>query len=180
MSSYSITTRAGDKGSTSLFSGELVDKDSPRTSVYGDVDELNSVLGIARAASQRKDVRDAILDVQNALFVVGAELATTDAGLNMLKRKVDQRMIEDIDGRCAALESAINMPGGFIIPGGTLAGGHIDHGRTIARRIERGVVRLFREGHIGNDRILVWINRLSDYLWLLARLEEGDFVLVKE
>jgi cob(I)alamin adenosyltransferase len=180
MHSNSITTRTGDKGSTSLFSGELVDKDSPRTSVYGDVDELNSVLGVARAASGQQDVRDAILEIQNSLFVAGAELATSNAGLSRLKSKIDGAMVKDLDDRCADLEGAIRMPGGFIIPGGTLAGGHIDHARTIARRIERGVVRLFREGHIGNEHILVWINRLSDYLWLLARQEEGDSVVVKE
>jgi len=180
MHSDSITTRTGDKGSTSLFSGELVDKDSPRTSVYGDIDELNSVLGVARAASRRMEVGEAILEIQKSLFVAGAELATSDAGLSKLKARIDEPMIKELDVQCADLENLIHMPRGFIIPGGTLAGGHIDHARTIARRVERGVVRLFREGHIGNEHILVWINRLSDYLWLLARREEGDSVQGKE
>ncbi len=180
MPSRSITTRTGDKGQTSLFSGEIVDKDSPRTSVYGDVDELNSVLGIARAASTTKEVRDSLLAVQMSLFVLGSELATTDAGHSQLMKRVDQGMIEELDSKCAMLEKVIDMPGGFIIPGGTLAGGHIDHARTISRRVERGVVQLHRDAYMNNEQVLMWINRLSDYLWLLARQEEGKRVQVKE
>jgi cob(I)alamin adenosyltransferase len=175
----SITTRSGDDGSTSLFSGERVPKDHARTSAYGDVDELTSVLGVARAAAERKEVRDALRDVQESLFLVGAELATTPEHLDRLAERVDEAMVKELDRRREALESAIDMPSGFIIPGGTLAAAHIDHARTLARRCERHVVTLQREGAVDNPHLGVWLNRLSDTLWLLARREEGEATEVK-
>lgn len=174
----SITTGGGDDGDTSLFSGERVGKDDPRTCAYGDVDELNSVLGVARAASTRREVRDVLLAVQRALFVLGAELATAPGYADRLPLRVDQAMLNEWEKRRDALEAGVRMPSGFIIPGGTLAAGHIDHARTIARRCERKVVTLHRDGAVTNHRLLVWLNRLSDILWLLARQEEGDRTLL--
>ncbi len=175
----SITTRIGDKGTTSLFSGEMVPKYSLRTEAYGDIDELNSALGVARALCQREGVLERIHEIQKELFVVGAELATTKECLMLLGERVDASFLARMDQRRDALEAMITMPRGFIIPGGTLAAAHIDLARTIARRCERKAVRLRDEGLIDNEALLVWLNRLSDYLWLLGRFEEGDRVILK-
>lgn len=175
----SITTKVGDRGTTFLFSGEEVPKDSPRTAAYGDLDELVSVLGVARATSRRAEVRGAVLTLQRELFVAGSELATSRSRTRLLKARVDAGMLAELDARRAALERRIVMPKGFILPGGTIAAAHLDHARTLARRLERRVVTLTRKGLVRNPVLLVWLNRLSDYLWLLARREEGRAVTLK-
>jgi len=170
---HSIITRLGDKGMTRLFSGEEVPKNSVRAEAFGDLDELVSVLGVARAASRRKDVREAILDVQCGLFVIGSELATTAEKVKLLPRRVDANMVRQIDRKRKDLEARIRRPSGFIIPGRKLAAAHIDLARAVARRCERKVAGLVLARVVRNQLLLVWMNRLSDYLWLLARSEEG-------
>ncbi len=175
----SITTKVGDRGTTFLFSGEEVSKNSPRTDAYGDIDELVSVLGIARAQADKPDVADIIFWIQTELFVVGAELATETAHLALVRERIDQGRLHELDRRREALEASIHMPSGFIIPGGTLPAAVIDHARTIARRCERKAVGLARDGLVHNPHLLVWLNRLSDFLWLLARYAEGDKTILK-
>lgn len=178
----SITTRVGDKGTTFLFSGEEVPKDSPRTDAYGDLDELVSVLGVARCHARQEELRAAILVLQRELFVVGAELATAIDHLDLLKERLDEKMLRGLEQRRDALEEAIRMPDGFIIPGGSGNPGaaHLDHARTLARRLERRVVSLLRAGLVCNPHLVVWLNRLSDYLWLMARAEEGTSLSLKD
>ncbi len=182
MNKSSITTRVGDKGTTYLFSGEEVFKDSPRTETYGDVDELVSVLGVARCHSANEEVRSILLDLQRDLFVVGAELATAIDHLDLLKQRIDEPALKAFENRRDQLEARIALPDGFILPGGSdsAAAAHIDHARTIARRLERKTVSLSRAGLLQNEHLLVWMNRLSDFLWLLARLEEGQSLTLKE
>lgn len=79
-----------------------------------------------------------------------------------------------MDEQCRVAEDAIQTPNGFILPGGSVVGASLDHARTVARRVERKVVALHRNGFVKNELLLVWLNRLSDYLWLLAREDEGD------
>lgn len=176
----SITTGNGDGGMTRLFSGEEVPKDCARTDAYGDCDEMCSVLGVARAESRNEEIRAAILDIQRRIFVLNAELATSVDAVERLRERVDEAMLEDLDRRRREWEERIEMPAGFVIPGGTVAAGHLDHARTIARRCERKVTGLMRGGDVRNPLVLVWLNRLSDYLWLLARAEEGDRRLCKD
>lgn len=175
----SITTKVGDKGTTFLFSGEEVPKDSPRTEAYGDIDELVSVLGVARSLSTKPEVRDAILALQRELFVAGSELATAIEHVHLLKQRIDQQMLAAFEAQRDEWEQRIDMPSGFIIPGGTAAAAHLDLARAISRRAERKVVRLQREGLIDNPALLVWINRISDFLWILARHEEGAATTLK-
>ncbi len=175
----SITTRVGDRGTTFLFSGEEVAKDSPRTAAYGDLDELVSVLGLARATVRRPDVRQACLALQRELFIAGTELATSRRHARSLSRRVDAAMLADLEARREALEKRVPMPKGFILPGGTVGAAHLDHARTLARRLERQVVGLTRRRLVRNRDLIIWLNRLSDYLWLLARREEGRAVLLK-
>lgn len=175
----SITTKVGDKGKTALFSGEIVDKDSPRTDAYGDVDELVSVLGVARAHSDNKEIAKILLWIQSELFVVAAELATDSKKHSVLKERIDEERLQELDKKRDDLEGKIKMPTGFVIPGGTKAASFIDHARTISRRCERKTVGLARYGMIDNPHLLIWLNRLSDYLWLLARYDEGDTTVLK-
>ena len=182
MSKSSITTKVGDRGTTFLFSGEEVFKDSPRTETYGDLDELVSVLGVARCQSVQTEVRDTLLEIQRDLFLAGAELATAIDHVGMLKARIDETALQVFEQRRDALEARITMPDGFIIPGGSgsLGAAHIDHARTIARRLERKTVSLSRSGLVANPHLLVWMNRLSDFLWLLARVEERQSLSLKD
>jgi cob(I)alamin adenosyltransferase len=175
----SITTKVGDKGTTYLFSGEEVPKDSLRTDAYGDVDELVSILGVARARSDRPELIEILFWLQVELFVVATELATTSEHLELVRTRIDAARLEQLDRRRAELEARITMPKGFIIPGGTEVAAVIDHARTVARRCERKAVGLARQGAIDNPHLLIWLNRLSDFLWLLARYEEGDKTVLK-
>jgi cob(I)alamin adenosyltransferase len=174
----SITTGAGDLGMTRLFSGEEVSKDSPRPEACGDVDELVSALGLARTHVHRNDVRDAILYLQRGLFTVAAELATSPGKVGLLNERVDAGMVRALEQRRAALERRISLPRGFIIPGGNAGAAHLDFARAVARRCERKVVAL-AGGEIPYEHLLVWMNRLSDVLWLLARREEGRPLLLR-
>jgi len=177
--SRSITTKVGDKGTTFLFSGEEVPKDSSRTDAYGDIDELVSVLGVARAQSQKTDVTEILFWIQVELFVVATELATETKSLAKVRERIDAARLAELDRKRDALESIIVMPKGFIIPGGTPVAALIDHARTIARRCERKAVGLARNGLIENPHLIIWLNRLSDFLWLLARYDEGDATVLK-
>lgn len=176
----SITTRNGDGGRTRLYSGEEVDKDAPEVDACGDLDELGSFLGVARLHAGQPETQEALLDIQRALFIVAAEIATTCDHVDMLASRVDEAMVEGLDRACANLEARITMPRGFIIPGGNPAGAHLDLARTVSRRCERKVIALARSRRMDNPALLAWVNRLSDYLWLLARLEEGEHTLPKD
>lgn len=168
----SITTKTGDRGTTRLFSGEEVPKHASRVEALGTVDETVSALGVARAAAQRIETRDAIRQVQKDLFAVGAEIATSLDALDLLSRRVDDALLADLEARRDRLEAVTPWPQGFVVPGANPASAHIDHARAVARRLERRVTSLVDEGVIANRTLLVWMNRLSDYLWLLARSEE--------
>jgi cob(I)alamin adenosyltransferase len=180
MAKASITTGIGDKGTTRLFSGGEVDKDDPRPEAYGALDELVSVLGVAASRSEHEPVRKALRRIQRDLFVVGAELATEAEALPTLRHRVDEGMLAALEEELDALEAELPALPGFVLPGGTPAAAHIDQARAVARRLERRVVTLRKRGLMRNESLLVWLNRLSDYLWLLARRDEGDRVILKD
>ena len=171
----SITTKTGDTGQTRLFSGEKISKNNPHTHAYGDIDELVSILGIVRASTDKDDLQKRIVCLQEQLFIVGAELATTATKTAKLPKKTDANMVQTLDQDCAFLEKQITMPTTFILPGGTPTAAYIDLARSVSRRCERHIVGLCDSGAIKNPSLLIWMNRLSDYLWLLARYEEGEF-----
>ena len=168
----SITTKKGDQGASRLFSGEVVAKNSPRLETYGDIDELGAVLGIARFHAKKQATKDAILYLQRTLIHVSAELATTPENLKRVKIRVDEKMLGILDQKRDALEATITIPNGFVVSGDSLATAYLEHARTIARRCERKVVGLIQDKIIDNPLVIVWFNRLSDYLYLLARSEE--------
>jgi len=165
-----IYTKTGDGGETGLFGGARVSKAHDRVSAYGDVDELNSTLGWARAAGLPEDVDALLASLQSSLFDVGAELAT-------VPEKREKVTLPAIDGaRVEALEAAIDRfeeelepLKTFILPGGTEGAARLHVARTVCRRAERAVVGLGRESEV-RDVVLRFLNRLSDLLFVLARL----------
>lgn len=176
----SITTRTGDKGTTQLFSGEIVSKNGPQTDAYGDLDEVVSILGIARALTPNSACAERLASLQRRLFVAGTELATSPEHVAALSARVDDAMLAELDRDRDALEAAGPPAQGFILPGGTPAAAHIDLARAVTRRCERKTVGLLEQGLLINPTLIIWLNRLSDYLWLLARAEEGDRTVMKD
>ena len=174
-----ISTKLGDQGYSSLFSGEKVLKNSPRLEAYGNLDELVSFLSLARHHVRKSRLKKEILNLQKNLFIVSSELATADVKLNQLKQRVDEAMLTNFERTVESLFNVTDIPNGFVIPGTTLASAYLDYARAMSRRCERKIVELFENKHIDNRFLLVWMNRLSEYLYLMARFEEGKPILVK-
>ncbi|MGM0640588.1 MAG: cob(I)yrinic acid a,c-diamide adenosyltransferase [Thermotogota bacterium] len=168
----SISTKKGDKGQTSLWSGERVSKDSIRVESYGTIDELNSHLGEAKHYVKSNKIKNIIIDLQNDLFKVAGTLASKD------KKYVSPIELKDVgklNDLVKELEEKMKLKG-FVIPGNTLSSSKIDICRTISRRAERRIISLSNNENIDIE-LKKYINRLSDVLFLLARYEE--FILDK-
>ncbi len=162
-----IYTKTGDKGDTSLFGGHRVPKDALRIEAYGSVDELNSVLGLVRSGLNETDI-DTILDrIQQELFALGADLATPRSTAKNVRRfqAQDAHPLEQIIDR---LDGSLRPLRNFILPGGSSAAASLHFARTVCRRAERAVVRLARNEDLG-DGCIIYLNRLSDLLFVLAR-----------
>jgi len=167
-----ITTKKGDNGYTGLLSGERVPKDSLRVDICGDIDELTSVLGVARCCVKDKKVKDRILAIQQTLFICAAEISTTPNKRVRLKRRIDEISVNKLEAQREQLERKLKISNVFIVPGSNPASAAIDHARTVARRCERKTVKLLKSEQKKNKFLIIWMNRLSDYLYLLARSEE--------
>ncbi|MFW6023199.1 MAG: cob(I)yrinic acid a,c-diamide adenosyltransferase [Myxococcota bacterium] len=166
-----IYTKTGDRGTTGLFGGDRVSKTHGRVRAYGEVDELNAVLGVARAAlpSAATDTGELLQSIQSDLFDVGAELATTAAraakgDLPLLTDAAVERLEQEIDAHEAPLEPLTS----FVLPGGAPAAAHLHVARTVCRRAERAVTAL-GEAEAVRGEVLRYLNRLSDLLFVLAR-----------
>ncbi|MFP4441128.1 MAG: cob(I)yrinic acid a,c-diamide adenosyltransferase [Chloroflexaceae bacterium] len=162
-----IYTKTGDKGETGLFGGERVSKDALRVRAYGEVDELNAMLGVVRTHGLDPQLDAALIQVQNELFVLGSDLATPGEAkyIPRMSEEPVGRLEQEIDQFETELEPLKN----FILPGGTPAGAYLHLARTICRRAERSVVTLNSQEMI-NQAALHYLNRLSDWLFTLARL----------
>ncbi len=173
-----IYTRGGDKGKTSLSRGERVAKHDPRVDAYGDVDETNSVIGVARAVIDRTIKNDAkrghademLARIQNDLFDLGADLSTV-----MGKAKRGTQALRIVASQTARLEREIDAMNGelsplnsFVLPGGNEAAALLHLARTVARRAERRMTALAAKKAV-NPEAIKYINRLSDHLFVLAR-----------
>ena len=170
----SVTTKTGDKGQTSLFTGERVDKDSLRVEVYGTIDEVDAALAMARVFPEKDEVTKRIYGVQQKLGRLMADFASL--GKEPLITAANVKAMED---DIAVLEDALPEQNSFIIPGDTKAGAMLDHARTVVRRAERLAIRLAKtEAVAESDRL--FLNRLSDYCYLLMRLEEDVFTSLDE
>ena len=177
-----IYTRTGDAGDTSLLQGGRVPKDHPRTEAYGTVDEANSVLGLARAELDGS-FHAAVLEVQRELFVLGAQLASAPDKWDRLEvgvSRIDDDMVTALERRIDDLIEAHPLPNEFIVPGGDRASAALDLARTVVRRAERLVVRMVREDLLPDATPLRYLNRLSDYLYVLARAVAPDNVPSRE
>lgn len=169
----SIVTKIGDKGTTRLFTGTQISKHNLRISAYGTVDELCSYLGLARSLSKVDGIQKIIHAVQHTLFQVGAELAVDDPAKAPFKIElIDNTQVEALEARIGTIEPGVKLPASFIIPGGTTASAAIDVARAVCRRAERLVVGMREEQLTTNDALIRYMNRLSDLLFLLARMEE--------
>ena len=164
-----IYTKTGDQGETGLFGGPRVRKDHPRIEAFGAVDELNAMLGVARATELPAEVEQTLHRVQHELFSVGSELATTEPEKYQLPQVGDVQaalLEQEID----QLESHLPPLTMFILPSGCEASVRIQLARTICRRAERRVVELMEQAEQPiSERIVCYLNRLSDYLFVAAR-----------
>ncbi|MEY3700850.1 MAG: hypothetical protein RLZZ25_873 [Gemmatimonadota bacterium] len=167
-----IYTKTGDDGDTGLFGGGRVAKDHPRVTAYGEVDELNAVIGLARSIEMMPRIDEVLAPVQRDLFALGALLATPDH--EKMKEQLAKARISD--ARIAQLEQAIDDGEGelepltaFILPGGTPKAAALHVARTVCRRAERAVIHLQRDTELP-PIVIVYLNRLSDLLFVLARV----------
>jgi cob(I)alamin adenosyltransferase len=162
-----IYTKTGDKGTTGLYTGQRVDKDSLRVEAYGNVDEINSALGMARAQVHNAEVRGTILELQKLLMQkVMSDLASLD-------REVSYTTAADIawlEGQIDSFTGKLAPLNHFIIPGDSLGAAALDVARTTTRRAERQVWRLSRQEKI-DENLIVALNRLSDLCFTLSRIE---------
>jgi len=171
-----VYTRAGDKGDTALVGGRRVPKDSPRIEAYGTIDELNSVIGLARAfnAEQSRKGRnhrrlDEILRrLQNELFDLGSELATPAASFYEGMFRVGPEQVTALEQLIDECQKDLTPLKSFVLPGGGRVGGFLHQARTVCRRAERCVLALSRVEDIG-EWPLKYVNRLSDLLFVLSR-----------
>lgn len=164
-----IYTKTGDAGETSLFDSTRVSKADARVDAYGEVDELNACLGVARAAGVDADVAAIIEQLQKDLFALGARLADPSARIaaRVVKAAVTDADVQRLEQTIDRLESELSPLRRFILPGGSPAGAALHFARTVCRRAERRVVGL------GTDQvepiIVTYVNRLSDLLFVMAR-----------
>lgn len=161
-----VYTKTGDKGTTGLYTGQRVDKDSLRVEAYGSVDEITSALGLARSLVKRTDVRETIYDVQKMLMSIMADVASINAPNPYITQEHVTLLETTIDKYDEMLEPLTK----FLIPGDTQGAAALDIARTTARRAERNLLRLNKDEKI-NEYVLIAINRLSDLCFILGRVD---------
>ena len=166
-----IYTRTGDAGETGLVDGSRILKDHPRAQAIGDVDELNSAIGLALVQISDGDAKAMLGRVQNELFDLGADLATPgeDFAPSEMTLRVVQAQIDRLEAEIDAMNEGLELLASFILPGGGEAAARVHLARTIARRAERSVVTAAREIAL-NPLAQKYLNRLSDHLFVLSRV----------
>lgn len=163
--------KRGDQGETSLLYGTRVAKSDARPEAYGTVDEAVSTLGLARCWASKRS-QEIILPLQRELFIVGAEMATPSEHYEKLKSKVTPQMVQHLEDLIDELETEVEMPKAFILPGGCPCSAALDMARAIVRRAERRAVSLRQANSLPNEEVLKYLNRLADLLFTLARYED--------
>lgn len=164
-----IYTRTGDKGETGLVGGARVSKDSIRVEAYGNVDELNSVLGIVRAFLNDKELDGLLGEIQDDLFVVGSDLASTQNAQQRNIPRISSEKVVGMEKTIDKFEAELSPLKSFILPGGGISGSLLHNARTVARRAERRIVALAKAEPI-NEHMVPYMNRLSDLLFVMARV----------
>lgn len=166
-SSKKIYTGVGDKGETRLLSGEMVGKDDSRVKTYGGLDEFQSHLGMARSLIREESVRNVLVTIQEDIFVASSELASTPEALNRLKRRLGNEDISRLERRIDEFTALYGIPRHFVMPGKSPDSAALHIARAVCRRCERLIVML-NKATGGYDTLLVYFNRLSDLLFVLA------------
>lgn len=167
-----IYTKTGDEGLTGLFGGGRVRKDDPRVEAYGEVDELNAAIGMARAIEVVPRIDEVLVPLQRDLFSLGALLATPDSEKmreQLTKARIDDARIAQLEHAIDEGESELTPLRAFIVPGGTPKSAALHIARTVCRRAERRVVHLGQTVEIP-PLVGIYLNRLSDLLFVLARV----------
>lgn len=166
-----IYTKTGDKGETGLFGGGRVLKSEPRIEAYGTIDELNSVIGVAVTEVKDAEIKALLEKIQNQLFTAGSDLAAPrgEKELSYIQR-MDLGSAAELEAEIDKFDAKLPELKNFILPGGTKGAAYLHLARTVCRRAERLVVALHNSVDIGTE-ILVYLNRLSDLLFVLARYE---------
>ena len=170
-----IYTKKGDDGTTSLWYGGRVPKDSPRTEAYGTLDEACSALGLARAlcaGDGSAELAADILRLQDDLFVAGAELATAPEAAARLEdgiSRVTEEMVGEAERLIDRYMAEVVLPPKFVIPGGNQLSAQLDVARTVIRRAERRVSTLVESGEIASETLVHFVNRASDLAYAMAR-----------
>jgi cob(I)alamin adenosyltransferase len=167
-----IYTKTGDRGETGLFGGGRVPKDHVRVEAYGEVDELNAILGLVRALEPMPRIDEVLVPIQRDLFSIGALLATPDSAkmeAQLVKASLDDRRIAELERAIDDCDRELEPLRAFIVPGGTAKAAALHLARTVCRRAERRVVSL---AHLETvpELVLRYLNRLSDLLFMLARV----------
>ncbi len=162
-----IYTKTGDDGTTGLQGGKRISKSSNRISAYGAVDEVNSILGIVLSHNIDKDLLQLLTKIQNDLFVAGSDLSKPD--LSDESNRITYEMIKFLEAKIDEFEKELGPLTNFILPGGDHVASLIHYTRTITRRAEIQVVTLSKDEKI-NDYCIMYLNRLSDLLFVLGRL----------
>ena len=176
-----IYTRTGDAGETGLADGSRIAKDHPRAQAVGDVDEANSAIGVALRQVTDASARAMLAAIQNEMFDLGADLATPgeDFAPTDMSLRIVQSQIDRLEGEIDAMNADLEPLRSFILPGGGGGSAQLHLARAIVRRAERGAVAAGREVSL-NPRALVYLNRLSDHLFVMARwiarTEGGDIL----
>jgi cob(I)alamin adenosyltransferase len=169
----SIATLRGDGGQTSLAGGVRVSKSALRVEAYGNVDELTSTLGFARSICDDTSLKELALSIQRELFLVGSALATPPASTKP-QPPLTQAMVDRLTEEVHKIEAEDGILSDWSLPGAVASAAAFDVARTVARRAERGVVRLAEAGESVPAMVVPYLNRLSDLLWLIGRKIERD------
>ncbi len=168
-----VTTRTGDDGYTDLLGKGRVPKYHRRPEAFGTIDEASSALGLARAQARDPVLNELIFRLQNDLYILMAELATPPENYDKVDFKISAQHVDRLEVESDRLKREVEIGKVFIVPGSTMTGAALDLARTIVRRAERSVARLYHEGDITNAYALRYLNRLSDLLFIMARHEEA-------
>jgi cob(I)alamin adenosyltransferase len=174
----SIATKTGDSGTTGLMYGHRVSKTHPRVETNGAIDELNAALGMARATAEHAFVKDNLFWIQKSLVDVMGEVIVDNADMARYLKdgyaRVTPEMTKKLDAIVAEVESQGVSFKGWATPGATVNAAALDMARTICRRAERLLCALHERGEVPNGETVIYLNRLSDALWLMARWVESQ------
>lgn len=165
-----IYTKTGDDGSTSLFGGTRVQKNNIRINAYGTIDELNSVIGIAVSGDINDEIKFELENIQNVLFQIGSELASPENVKSNIIKRTSEEDVKNLETLIDKFDEKLPPLKNFILPGGNNSAAQLHYARTVCRRAERIIVEL-KEFELVSKNVLIYVNRLSDLFFVLARYQ---------